>query len=312
MKEVLVSCPMPSSFVQALEELGFRVDYKPEMGNAEVREIIARYYGLIVSTPIKVTPELIDRAARLRFVGRAGSGMENIDVAYAEKKGIRCFNSPEGNRDAVAEHIIGMLLSCFDHLCRAHGEVVRGLWRREENRGRELKGKCIGIIGYGNTGSALARKLAGFEMEILAYDKYKSGFASEHVKEVALPEIFRKSDIVSLHVPLTEETRFMADRAFFQSFSKAVIVVNTSRGKVLDTEALLDAMDAGRVKGACLDVLEREDIRPGIEKEISWWPRLIAQENLLLTPHIAGWTAASKEKIASVLVEKIKMHGLHS
>lgn len=312
MKQVLVSCDMPSSFLQALRGLGFRVDYKPEISNAEVREIIARYYGLIVSTPIKVTPELIDHAQQLRFVGRAGSGMENIDVSYAEKKGIRCFNSPEGNRDAVAEHVIGMLLAHFDHLCRAHNEVLQGKWRREENRGMELMGKCIGIIGYGNTGSALARKLRGFEMEILAYDKYKSGFASDHVKETTLTEIFRKADIVSLHVPLTEETRFMADKAFFESFAKAVVVVNTSRGKVLDTGALLDAMDAGQVKAACLDVLEREDIRPGIEEELSWWPRLISQKNLLITPHIAGWTAESKEKIASVLIEKIKMHGLHS
>ena len=312
MKEVLVSCDMPPSFERALRELGFRVDYRPKISNAEVKDIIAGYYGLIVSTPIKVTPELIDRAQRLRFVGRAGSGMENINVKYAEERGICCFNSPEGNRDAVAEHVIGMLLTHFDHLCRAHEEVLQGKWRREENRGMELMGKCVGIIGYGNTGSALAQKLAGFEMEILAYDKYKSGFASEYIKEADLTEIFRKADIVSLHLPLTEETRFMANKDFFQSFAKPVVVVNTSRGKVLDTEALLDAMDAGRVKAACLDVLEREDIRPGMEDEISWWPRLISQKNLLITPHIAGWTAESKEKIASVLIEKIKKHGLHS
>lgn len=312
MKKVLVSCEMPSSFLQKLEELGFQVDYKPEISNAGVREIISHYYGLIVSTPIKVTPELIDRAERLRFVGRAGSGMENIDVAYAERRGIHCFNSPEGNRDAVAEHVIAMLLALFDHLCRAHSEVLKGIWRREENRGQELMEKCIGIIGYGNTGSALARKLAGFDMEILAYDKYKFGFASEHVREVTLQEIFRKADIVSLHVPLTEETRYMANRSFFESFSKAVVVVNTSRGKVLDTNALLDAMESGRVKGACLDVLEREDIHPGIEKEISWWPRLITQKNLLITPHIAGWTKESKKKIASVLIEKIIKQSLHS
>ncbi len=306
MKKVLITCDMPDSFLQGLEEMGFEIDYQPGMKNDEVKEVIGQNFGLIVSTPIQVNRELLDRANMLRFVGRAGSGMENIDVVYAEKKGIVCINSPEGNRDAVGEHVIGSLLALFNNICRANQEVRQGIWNREANRGIELKGKCIGIIGFGNTGSSLARKLRGFDMRILAYDKYKKDYAPEWVEESDMKSIFKMADIISLHVPLTDETRSMVNSDFFRQFRKAIYVVNTSRGKVLDINALREAMEEGTVKGACLDVLEDENVAPGFEKRHSWWSDLIKKEGIILTPHIAGWTHESKERIGAVLLEKIK------
>ena len=239
--------------------------------------------------------------------------MENIDLIAAKEKNILCVNSPEGNRDAVAEHAIGMLLMLFNKLKRADNEVRVGKWLREENRGLELGGKTIGIIGYGNTGSSLAKKLQGFGMNILVYDKYKKDFGNEFVKESTLEEIFVKADILSLHVPLTAETNYLVNDAFIEHFENNIYVVNTARGKCLNTADLVKNMKTGKVLGACLDVLEYEavsfesvvPIAIGIANLPEPLQYLVKSDKVILTPHIAGWTQESNVKIAEFLAGKI-------
>ena len=234
--------------------------------------------------------------------------MENIDVEYAESKGIRCLHAPEGNRDAVGEHALGMLLSLFNNLCRANKEVREGKWIREGNRGIELMGKTVGIIGYGNMGSAFAERLKGFGVKILAYDKYKAGFGNTTVTESTLQQLFDEADVLSLHTPLTDETAYMINDAFIGSFRKAIYIINTARGKCLDTAALVKNLQSGKVKGACLDVLEYESV--SFEKlDASALPApmqyLIQSDRVILSPHIAGWTHESNYKISRILAEKM-------
>ena len=233
--------------------------------------------------------------------------MEGIDVSYAESHGIICLNSPEGNRDAVGEHTVGMLLSLMNHMNRADRQVRAGEWNREQNRGVEIRGKTVGIIGYGNMGSAFARRLSGFGCSVISYDKYKTGYSDGFTVESSLQDLFETADIVSMHVPLTEETRYMADTGFFRSFQKNIWFINTSRGMVVDTRDLAASLKSGKVKGAALDVLEYEDasfelLRSGVPEELKY---LMNAENVVLTPHIAGWTEESKFKLAKVLVDKI-------
>jgi len=264
--------------------------------------------GWVVRSRYQLTASWIDKAPQLRFIARAGSGTENIDVDYAKKKGIEVFNSPEANRDAVAEHALGMLLSMMNHLFRCNSEVKQRIWQRKENWGNEIKGKTIGIIGYGNVGSTFAKKLSSFECNILAYDKYKQHFGNSYVIETSLEEIFSHADIVSLHVPLTEETKYMADEKFFSRFRKPIWFINTSRGAVCKSEALLKALQAGQVRGAALDVLEWED--DSFEKfSLSHLPplfnELVQMDNVILSPHVAGWTYEAYEKHAFILLKKI-------
>ena len=235
--------------------------------------------------------------------------MENIDVTHAFSKGIQCFNSPEGNRDAVGEHVIGMLLTLFNKINTSDLEVRRGKWLREGNRGVELAGKTVGIFGFGNTGSALAKKLSGFDCRILATDNAKSGFGNEYVEEVRPEIIFQQADIVSLHIPQTKANLHFADKAFFNSFKKDIFFINTSRGKVLETAALVEALKERRVTGACLDVLEYE--LKSFEKLVledlpEDFQFLSKAKNVILTPHVAGWTIESYEKLSSVLYDKIQ------
>ena len=250
----------------------------------------------------------MDACANLRFIARSGSGLENIDVAYAESKGIAVYNSPEGNRDAVGEHAVGMLLMLMNNLRQADADVRAGRWPREENRGYEIAGKTLGIIGYGLMGSSLAQKLSGFGARVIAYDKYKIGFSGPLVQEVSLEELQQQADIVSLHLPLTEETHYYADAAFFASFAKPIYFINTARGKNTETAALVEALKSGKVRGACLDVIEYEKASlEGLEKDPSLTAMrdLIGMSNVVLSPHIAGWTHESYEKLSSVLAEKI-------
>jgi D-3-phosphoglycerate dehydrogenase len=252
--------------------------------------------------------EMLDKAKMLKFIGRVGAGMESIDLEYAASKGIVCLNSPEGNRDAVGEHAIGMLLCLFNKLKQADLQMRKGIRDREGNRGIEIKGKTIGIIGYGNMGSSFAQRLIGFDCNVIAYDKYKSGFGNEFVKEVSLNEIFNDTDILSFHVPLTDETNYMLDEAFINQFAKDFYLINTARGQVVNTEALVLGMKAGKIKGCCLDVIEYEKFS---FEEINAtqlpdaYQYLIKAENVLLSPHVAGWTIESKYKLAKVLAEKI-------
>ncbi len=277
---------------------------------AEILEKITLFDGVVIRSRIMLDKEFLDAAKNLRFVARAGSGMENIDVEHAKMLGIKCFNAPEGNRDAVAEHAVGMLLTLFNHIHTSDREVRKGQWLREPNRGVELLGRTVGIIGYGNTGQAFAKRLAGFGVLTYAYDKFKKGFADNLVIETNMESIYQEAEVVSLHVPLTEETHHMINDDFFSKLNYPIFLINTSRGKVVDTEALVRAIESGKVLGACLDVMEYEKFN--FEQiENSQIPEafqyLIDSPKVVLTPHVAGWTNESNAKIAHVLGEKIQL-----
>lgn len=270
--------------------------------------IISKYHGVIIRSGITLDSNILSKAVNLRFIGRVGSGMENIDTVYAASKRIQCMNSPEGNRDAVGEHALGMLLALLNNIVVAGIEVKNGLWRREENRGMEIMGKTVAVIGYGNTGSAFAQRLKGFDCKIIAYDKYKTGFGNDYVEEVAEDTVFKKADILSLHVPLNKETEYMADSNYFEKFQKPFILINTARGKVVKTDDLVKAMQNSKILGAALDVIEYEEssfevVSADPAPEALQYLR--KSNNVLMTPHIAGWTMESKYKLAQVLVNKI-------
>lgn len=281
----------------------------------QIAGVIAGFDGIVIRSRITLDENILTVADKLKFIARAGAGMENIDTVFAAKKNIVCINAPEGNRDAVAEQAIGMLLSLFNNLNRAQQEVREGLWKREANRGHELGGKTVGIIGYGNTGQAFARKLKGFNCRILVFDKYKSGFAEEGIEECSLEKIFNEADILSLHIPLTEESLYWMNEKLIQNFRKNFYLINTSRGKCVRIADLVSAMRSGKITGVCLDVLEYEDL--SFEKfDLQQyrvdpdWLYLSSSNQAVLTPHIAGWTFESHEKISRVLYEKIKVLAL--
>ncbi len=293
---------------QTLEAKGHQCDLNYHWTEEEIYDNISQYEGIVIRSRIKVTKALIDKAPALKFIARAGAGMENIDVAYATDKGITCLHAPEGNRDAVGEHTLAMLLSLFNNLNRANAEVRKGIWIREGNRGIELMGKTVGIIGYGNMGSAFAQKLKGFGVTILAYDKYKTKYGNEFVKECALNELYEHADIISLHTPLTHETQYLINETFINNFKKNIFIINTARGKSCNTSDLANAINSGKVLGACLDVLEYEGLsfENLNDKQLpNAFKQLINSEKVILTPHIAGWTHESNEKIATILAEKV-------
>lgn len=264
--------------------------------------------GIVIRARFTLDESILKFASNLKFIARSGAGMENIDVNYCESSGIRLFNAPEGNRNAVGEHALGMLLSLLNKIHTSNRDVKNGLWQREENRGTELDGKSVGIIGFGNNGQAFAKKLRGFEVEIFAYDKYKSGFQSANVKESTLDEIFAKCDVVSFHIPQNAETMYFGNEQFFASFNKPIYLLNLSRGKIVETKALLKAIESGKVLGAGLDVLEYE--KSSFENFFDDtlpedFVRLVQSENVLLTPHVGGWTKESYFKLSDVLADKI-------
>jgi D-3-phosphoglycerate dehydrogenase len=280
-----------------------------DLSNAESTELLMELEDadILIVRSKKIDKSIINNTKQLKIIGRAGSGLENIDIKYAESKGIKCINSPEGNRDAVGEHAIGMLLMLLNKLKKADNEVRQGIWDRKSNWGIELKYLQVGIIGYGNMGSAFAKKLSGFECPILVYDKYKKDIQDTFVNVVDINDIFENADVVSLHLPLNEETFYYADEKFFERFKKSIYFINTSRGKILKTSALVNGLKSGKIKGACLDVLEYEGINfeemNGTQAEEFEYLRNC--ENVILTPHIAGWTYQSYEKICKILAEKI-------
>lgn len=292
-----------------LELLGYRCDHYPGYGHEDYKRIVSDYIGIIIRSKIRLDDDFLQHATSCRFIGRLGAGMENIDVGYAESKGIVCLNAPEGNRDAVGEQAIGMLLALFNNLIKADREVRQGVWLREENRGLELGGKTVGIVGYGNTGSAFARKLKGFDVKVLAYDKYKTGFSDKFVIESTPENIFEQCDIISFHVPLTPETHYLANKKFLEQFKKPVYVINTSRGKVVKTADLVAKIENGKVLGACLDVLEYEGLsfeNLDAENLPKDFKKLVQLSNVILSPHIAGLTQESDIKLARVLMDKIR------
>ncbi len=309
MKKVLFVDTAHPSLQQGLEDMGFQCDYFPDFLYDDFKQIIGKYVGIIIRSKIKLDREMLAAASNLEFIGRVGAGMENIDLAAAEKQGVQCLNAPEGNRSAVGEHAVGMLLMLFNNLKKGDSEVRRGLFLREENRGIEIEGKTIGIVGYGNMGSAFAEKISGFGAPVLAYDKYKTGFSDRFVTEVSLKELFAESDILSLHVPLTDETRYMVNLDFIDKFRKNIWLINTSRGKMVKTEDLVVALKSGKVIGACLDVLEFESLSfENVEgdKLPKAFSELVKMQNVIFSPHVAGWTHESHLKLASTIVEKVR------
>ncbi|EKY19518.1 2-hydroxyacid dehydrogenase [Capnocytophaga sp. oral taxon 326] len=269
---------------------------------------IANYDGIIIRSRFPIDKTFLDKATRLKFIGRVGAGLENIDGAYAESKGITLIAAPEGNRNAVGEHTLGMLLALLNKFKKANNEIKNGKWLREENRGWELDGKTIGIIGYGNMGKSFAKKLRGFDCNVICYDILPDK-GDENAKQVTLVDFFRQADIVSLHTPQTPQTEKMINTAFINSFAKSFWFLNTARGKSVVTDDLVNALKNGKVLGAGLDVLEYE--KASFEDFFSdgqmpeSFKYLLDADNVILTPHIAGWTLESKEKLAQIIVDKI-------
>ena len=270
--------------------------------------ILPEINGIVVRSRFRLDQDFLQNGKNLQFIARSGAGMENIDEVFCEKHQIKLFNAPEGNRNAVGEHAVGMILTLFNRLHIADQEIRKGKWDRELNRGIELEGKTIGIIGYGNNGAAFAEKLSGFDVTILAYDKYKKGFDSGSIIESSIDDIFSQADIVSFHIPQNEETIYYADENFFSSFKKNIYLINLSRGKIVQTSALVEAIKNEKVLGACLDVLEYEksSFESFFEQELDPnFSYLLTSEKVLLSPHVGGWTQESYFKLSNVLADKI-------
>ncbi len=305
--KVLITDKVHNVLIEGLSRLNYQLMYEPEFDPNQLPELIPELTGIIINSKIKMTKAKIDLATQLKFIGRLGSGLEIIDVEYAKEKGIHVWNSPEGNRNAVAEHALGMLLCLLNKLIKADTEIRNKTWKREENRGEELSGKTIGVIGFGNTGKSFVRKLSGWALDIIYYDPYVLETKSEfkYICKVGLEELKTKSDVISLHVPLTDETKWMIDENFLNQCKDQLILVNTSRGSVIDTSDLIDALKKGKLKGACLDVFENEKPHHFTFEEDQLYNELYTMDNTVLSPHIAGWTKESLYKIGDILLSKI-------
>jgi D-3-phosphoglycerate dehydrogenase len=303
--KILIIDEMHQSIVPLLSKEGFVVDYRPDIKRPEIEEIINQYEGLIIRSKTPMDRELLSKATSLKFIGRAGAGLDKIDLAYLEERNIPIYNAPEGNRDAVAEHAIGMLLALFNHIPRADQQVRNKIWKRELNRGEELAGKTVAIFGFGNMGEAFAKKLRGFDVKVLAYDKYRKGFGGALAAEVSLETIQKEADVLSVHVPLTIETRNFFTPEVINGFQKPFYFVNTARGEVINFTTLNDALESGKMRGALLDVLENEQLQALHPVQELAFNKLTQKANVLFSPHVAGWTFQSYEKINKVLVSKL-------
>ena len=301
--KILIADDIHPIFIEQVETAGYQCDYQPTIKPDKALQIIGNYAGLVIRSKFNVDRTVIDAGKNLRFVCRAGAGLDNIDEAYAGQKGIKLINASEGNMDAVGEHCVGLLLALMNNFNRADAEIRAGQWKREANRGYELKGKTVGIIGYGFMGKSFAKKLSGFEVNVIAYDKYKTGFSDKYAREVSMEEIVKHSDVLSLHVPLTAETNGLVNEEYLFHFKKPIFFINTSRGKTTNVRAILNGIKSGKILGAGLDVLEIEKFPALAEQE--WWEDLKSSGKLLLTPHVAGWTFDSYRKISEVMAEKL-------
>ena len=308
-KRVYITDDVHPLLMEGLIELGYIIDYAPKVPLSTVRKKIKVYDGIIINSKVLMDKSMLDAAVKLKFIGRLGSGLEIIDLAYAKKKGIKVFRAPAGNSNAVGEHALGMLLALSNNLMKSNLEVKNMVWDREGNRGFELKGKTIGIIGFGHTGSQFARKLKGFQTKILVYDKYRQRLPDEfrYVTRLRkLETLLAKADVLSFHLPLTEETIGFFDKEKLDKSKNGVIVLNTSRGSVISTSILLKGLKAKKIGGACLDVFENEKPKTYSEKELKAYKALFAMPNVIVSPHVAGWTIESKRKLSEILLRQIR------
>lgn len=305
MAKVIITAKAHEILQARLIEKGYDVNYDPDITYDELADRILDITGLVITTRIKVDQKLLERAVQLEWIARLGSGMELVDVKYAESKNIKCISSPEGNRNAVAEHALGLLLGLMNNFKTTQRELEQGKWLRDENRGTELRDKTVGIIGFGNTGSAFAKLLSSFSVTVLAYDKYKFGFSKDYLKEASFEQVCRYADVISFHIPLTEETKYMANQDFFSSLKRKPWILNTSRGGILNLNDLRSALELKLISGAGLDVLENERLSTYSREEESLLKWLLDQPNVIITPHIAGYSYEAFYKMSEVILQKL-------
>ncbi len=303
--KILIADEMHPSLFAMLDAQGWSYDYRPGFRRNDIIGHLAEYEGLIIRSKTRIDEELLTQATRLRFIARAGAGLDLIDDEATERLGIALFHAGRGNRDAVAEHTVGMLLMLFNNLNKADREVRQAIWDREGNRGVELMGKTVGLVGYGNNGSATAQRLSGFGCRVLAHDKYRDRYGDQYAQEASLEEIQREADVLSLHIPLTDLTRGMVNEAFIEAFRKPFYLINVSRGEIVNHRAVVEGMKQGKVLGACLDVLENEKLSQLNNPQQECFDYLRSSPRVVLTPHIAGWTHESYIRINEVLVEQL-------
>lgn len=304
-KKILIADHLHPAFKEQAEKLGYQCDDMPLISREETLRILKSYTGIAIRTKFLIDREIIDAGSNLKFIARAGAGMDNVDESYAVSRGIACINAPEGNRDAVGEHVIGMLLALLNNLRNGDQQIRNGIWDREGNRGFELKGRTVAIIGYGNNGSSFARKLSGFEVNVIAYDKYKTGFSDGYATEASMEEIVKHADVLSFHIPLTRETKQLFNEEYLFHFRKPIILLNASRGEIVNTQTIVEGLKNGKITAAGLDVLEIEKF-PALSEQ-PWFNDLKENKNVILSPHVAGWSVESYRKISEVLAEKLKL-----
>ncbi len=302
----LIVDEMHDSIGPLLESIGWEYDYQPGMGREDILRVIPAFEGLIIRSKTKVDRQLVSKARALKFIGRAGAGIDNLDVPVIEEAGIAILNAPEGNRNAVAEHTLGLVLGLLNNIVKSDDEIRHRKWDREDNRGLELAGKTVGLLGYGFMGMAVAEKLACLGCKVLAYDKYKKKCSDRFATQVDMEEIYKEADIFSIHVPLTMETKQLINTAYLDRFEKPIFLINTARGEIVDLEGLITSIEQRKVRAAALDVLENEKPAHMDGNQLITFNKLIKSEKIILTPHVAGWSLESYKKINEVLVGKIQ------